>query len=505
MPSLSRRDFLKTSALAAAGLLLPEVPIALAARPRPRPNLIVFYADDQANLAVGYASNGLYKTPNLDRLARRGVTFSSAYCSAITCVPARTTFLSGLHYHRAEKADLGDTYVRPLKPGAWTWAHALRARGYRTALFGKGHFAPLHARHGFDIFESCESAYGVPLDPGDPPLTEYQRWLQSQGIPDYYGGFAIFPKDKKELEKDFREHGGAQAFPFDTRYHRLTWLRQRAIDFIHDCRDLNQPFALEVSFPYPHAPYVPSKEFLDLYDETTLPMPTERWHDMEGLPADLQDPDRWQPSGIFNAYSLSRAAYQRSMACYRALCSQMDAAVGAILKHVDLDNTLVIYTSDHGDYQARRGRLTKVPWVPFDAVAKVPLLIAGAGIPPGLTLQQPVQAVDLAPTLLQAVGAPIPEGLDGIPLQPYFEDPDCGKDRLIYCCGFMQDHMVRWHDQKYFSQDLKATGEMFVDLTSDPGEWKNLASDPSRQKEKDTRRAKFLDLMAQPPPKLPHF
>lgn len=272
---------------------------------------------------------------------------------------------------------------------------------------------------------------------------------------------------------------------------------------LQDCRDLGQPFALGITFPYPHGPYVPAKQFLDLYDQSTIPTPTEHWHDMENLPPELYNPQIY--AGNHDAYSLSWSAFQQHIAHYRALCSQMDDAVGAILKHVDLDDTLLIFTSDHGDYQGRRGRLSKIPWTPFDSVVRVPLLIAGAGLPRGLTVEQPVALVDLAPTMLQATGTPIPEGLDGIPLQPYFADSSYAKDRLIHCYGVAHYHMVRWHDQKYFCLNDQGKGEMFFDLRTDPNEWKNLAADPSRQKDKEALRAKWQELIARPKPDLPLF
>ncbi len=163
---------------------------------------------------------------------------------------------------------------------------------------------------------------------------------------------------------------------------------------------------------------------------------------------------------------------------------------------MDLSETLVVFTSDHGVYFGERRRLFKDPLIPFDPVARVPLLAAGPGVPEGVRCEPVVSLLDLAPTFVRAAGLEPPDRLDGEPLQRYFADPDAGAGRTVYCYGRDGFDMVRRGDVKYsLSHDGEA--EMLFDLASDPGEWRNLAGaekwEPVRRKLREKlRRARNL-------------
>lgn len=500
----NRRDFLKTGALAAAGMLLPgacaKIPGLSAEAGAKRPNIIFILTDDHAFDAIGYASNGRVKTPHLDRLAKNGVIFNRAYCSALTCVPSRTTVLTGLNYHRVEKETKAG-WVAPLKEGTWSWAHALRSSGYNTGMIGKSHFTPLWANHGFDTLELCDGAAHRPLEPGQPKLNQYEEYLKSNGIIDYYDRFGRFPKELAHLEEEYKKSFHFQAWCHDTKYHRITWIRDRAVQFIENNKQDGRPFALMITPPYPHAPYVPSKEFVDLYDPDAIDVPEDNWEDMEGLPEAIREPEK---TDFFDRKKYSRKVMQGYLAHNWALVSQMDAMVGEILKHVDLRDTMIVFTGDHGDYQGRRGRLAKNPWIPFEETSRVPLLASGWRIPQGVQVDQPVSLVDIAPTLLQAGGAAIPDGLDGVPLQNYWDDRSYGKDRTIYCNGYFAADMVRWRNLQYIDKPGGGAAMLF-DLGSDPRTVKNLAGHPDWQDELKMMQQKMTEAQKRPAPSLPHF
>src|SRR5262245_9217155 len=159
-----------------------RLPFPVMARP---PDLVLFMTDQQRFDQVGYASNGHFETPALDELAARGVVFDCAYSAATVCVPARTALLTGLHPHRLPTQDNGFA----LREGTWTVAHALRNAGYETALFGKMHFAPVHAQHGFDVMRCCEhlhaQAFGeLSYERGDV-TDDYHDWLLEHGYDDW--------------------------------------------------------------------------------------------------------------------------------------------------------------------------------------------------------------------------------------------------------------------------------------------------------------------------------
>jgi arylsulfatase A-like enzyme len=145
---------------------------------------------------------------------------------------------------------------------------------------------------------------------------------------------------------------------------------------------------------------------------------------------------------------------------------------------VDTSRTLVVFTSDHGDYLGHRGRIGKSPWIPFEDLARVPFFAFGGGVPEGRVVQLPVAHVDLAATFLRAAGIEAPPVLDGVPLQRHFAEPGSAAERVIHCHGELL--MTRRGSLKYFRGE-SGRDEMLFDLANDPGELVNLASHPDRR------------------------
>lgn len=191
-------------------------------------------------------------------------------------------------------------------------------------------------------------------------------------------------------------------------------------------------------------------------------------------------------------------------AAYWGLCSQMDAAIGEIMKQVDLNETLFIYSSDHGDYQGRRGRMFKMPVIPMDDISKVPYFACGYGVPKGARVENPVGLVDIAPTFLTAAGLPVPEQLDGVALQRYFRNPKFGDDRTVYCFGEAGFDMVKVGKMKYFAHHT-TDEEMLFDLENDPHELKNIADDPQWSKAKADLAARMKAVHNRPVSDLPYL
>jgi choline-sulfatase len=178
--------------------------------------------------------------------------------------------------------------------------------------------------------------------------------------------------------------------------------------------------------------------------------------------------------------------------------------VGRLVDHIDLANTLVVFVSDHGDYLGKRGQMWKAPTIPFEALARIPFFAFGAGVPPGTRYADPVSLVDLAPTFLLAAGSPIPDDLDGRPLQTCFRDPSSSSDRPVYCFGGAGFATVQRHGVKYFRSHDGAE-EMLFDLTSDPGELHNLAAQPAWRDHLVALRREMDVVLSRPPAQLPRF
>ena len=150
-----------------------------------RPDIVLIMTDQQRFDQVGYASGGHFETPNIDRLAAGGVIFDRAYSASTVCVPSRVALLTGLQPHRVPTQE--NRFA--LREGFWTVAHELRRAGYETALIGKMHFAPVHARHGFETMRLCEhlSAQGLGAlsKERSDEVDDYHDWLVSRGLTDW--------------------------------------------------------------------------------------------------------------------------------------------------------------------------------------------------------------------------------------------------------------------------------------------------------------------------------
>jgi arylsulfatase A-like enzyme len=477
-----RREFVKTSALTVASALLPSgCSESRESKLRSdRPNLLFVLTDDQNFEAIGYASGGRVITPNLDRMAAQGTIFETAYCNAMPCTPSRGTLMSGLHWNRWKRTGSHDS--ARLLPGEWTWAHALREADVATALIGKMHFAPMRADHGFEHAEYCESRHRRIVAPGQPVEDDYERWLSGFGLKD-------------------PQAPGLRVWPYDDKYHPISWTRDRAIAYLEGRERNDRPFCLTVSFRNPHAPYVPGRSFAALYDPASIEIPRDAWDDMEGLPEKLRV---WNDYGWFPRAQFTEPFLQRRFAYYYALITQIDDAVGAILRHVNLEDTLVLFTSDHGLYLGHRGRVGKHPFLPFEMVGRVPFVACGYGVSEGVKLDQPVGLIDLAPTLLTAAGLEVPPALDGWPLQDYFRDPAHGADRPLFCWGLTDFNMTRRGSAKYFRSHDRSE-EMLFDLSTDPGELRNLAGAPEWRELKSALAREMDAVESRAAPDLPRF
>lgn len=473
---VDRRTFL--TGLAAGAALLPAA--CSQSRPASRPNVLLIMTDDQSWDSIGYAKDARVQTPNLDRLALQGTIFESGHCSSMPCIASRSSLMSGLHHHRWRHGGIPNNGLRQ---GEWTWSHAMRSAGYHTALIGKMHFSPRHGQHGFDLMELCDPWPG-PL-PGRP-LDDWESWLVREKVFDTW--VANLPAGV-----------AVRTWALPLRYHRISWVTDRAIDFLESRRGSSTPYAMVVSYLAPHPTYDPAEQFAALYDPADVALPKEHWLDMQGMPASLRAIPR-----PFERSAATDGATAAMVAAVRALVSQVDDGIGRLAEHIDFADTLVVFVSDHGDYLGKRGQRWKAPTIPFEALSRIPFFALGKGVPSGARYPYPVSLVDLAPTFLEAAGMQIPSELDGRPLQDCFRSPTSGAERAIYCFGADGVDMVQRRDVKYF-RNRTTSDEMLFDLTSDPGELVNVADDAGRKGDLEALRHEMDLVLSRPQAQLPRF
>jgi len=431
----------------------------MADAPSDRPDLILVMTDQQRHDQVGYASCGHFETPTLDGLAASGVVFETAYSASTVCVPARNALLTGILPHRLPVQENG----MALREGVWTIAHALGRAGYETALIGKMHFAPVHSAHGFETMRLCEhlSAQGLgPLSQARGDLVDdYHGWLIDRGLPD------------RRLEET-----AGQPWSLPIEAHPTEWVVNESRSFLAQ-RDRRRPLFLVVSFPHPHAPYDPPEPYRSMYAPADSELPVGGYELNEGLPLWLQ---LATSASITRAEAADPRLVQTFLATVRGLVRQIDDALGRLVAELDLSRSVLLFTSDHGDFAGHRGLMRKNPWVPFDDLARVPLMATGAGVTGGRRVPALVQSSDIPLTLLELAGVPAPSEVpfDSRSLAPLLADRPGPEDldRAVVCSTTMSWPMIRRGSYKYLEHVEHVDGVLF-DLQADPDEQHNLVDD----------------------------
>jgi arylsulfatase len=469
-----------------------------------RPDIVLLMTDQQRHDQIGYVSDGFYETPALDALAARGVVFETAYSAAATCVPARIGLLTGMQPKRVPR--------RPpmfaLEPGVWTIAHALRAAGYETALIGKMHFHPIHADHGFDVLRTSEHLNATlhALTPdGMPDVDDYHQWLVDEGLATWR---SLEVGRAPELEPVPPGARTTAPFPYDIEHHATSWIEAEVRSFL-DRRRTDQPLFLIVSFPHPHPPLNALDPYASRYDPADVEVPDPGFEVNDALPAPFVDALAGRTRG-FRTWRVSEHgedALRVRLTKVRALVRHIDDVVGRIVERFPADRTCVAFTSDHGDYAGHRGLANKVPWIPFDDLLRVPLIVAGPGISGGRRVDTLVQSSDLALTFCDAAAIDVPhEEFDGRSLWPLVSGAvqELDDDRPALFLSNPGWAGVRSGHLKLIGDFPSGTSVLF-DLEQDPGESRNLAGDPARSDDYSRLQDILRKGFNRPEPRLPSY
>jgi arylsulfatase A-like enzyme len=422
-----------------------------------RPSFLLVMTDQQRADSPGFATPGRVDTPFLDALAQKGIVFENTYSASTTCVPSRSALLTGLFDQRLPRGPDG----RALRDGYWNVAHGLSAVGYETALFGKMHFSPIGAHQGFDVIRSCEHlTVHAGYSPDD--VDDYRRFITSQGLRDV----RFLPRE------DMR-------FPYEAKLHPTSWITAEAIRFL-ETRDASRPFFAIVSYPGPHSPHDPPEPYASLYDGRVEPIPPDGMHVNDGLPPGFRAAFHGTPGDSFQPQRVTdlRPEDVRSeITAMRALVRHIDDSIRELMSHVSLEDTVVFFTSDHGDYGAHRGMLGKVPWIPFDDLAKVPMLCVGHGVEGGRRVTAPVQSCDIPLTFLDLASAqpPLHPFFDALSLAPVLRGQEADPERAVFCAFSMGWPMIRKGPLKYIAHGF--ADRVLFDLEADPGETRNVAEE----------------------------
>ncbi|MDE0170092.1 MAG: choline-sulfatase [bacterium] len=423
-----------------------------------KPNVLLVMADQLAPHFTGAYEHPLVRTPAMDSLVERGARFDSAYCPSPLCAPSRFAMMTGQPVSAIGAWD----NAAELPASVPTLAHYLRRAGYRTTLSGKMHFVGPDQLHGF------ERRLTTDIYPADFAWTP-QWQLSGDRIDKWYHGMdslAEAGRASATYQIDYDEEVGFAAV-------------RHLYDMARDRDD--RPFFLVASFIHPHDPYVARPEWWDLYDHDHIDLP-------DVPPEDSLDPHtRRIRRGIqVESIGYDEPGCRNARHAYYANTSYFDSWLGALLRTLDetgqLDETVVIVTSDHGDMLGDRGTWFKMSF--FERSARVPLIMAGPDIVQR-TVPNACSLLDLLPTLLDAAagGGVGPELAEPPAGRSLWESAAGGRDPVDETtCEYMAEmttqpmFMIRRGRHKYIHCDTDPP--LLYDLEADPLERVNLAGDP---------------------------
>ncbi len=466
MRALSRRGFMAASAtLAAAGCIshgeskVPEQETQAGTQP----NVLFILTDQHRMECLGAYGNREIATPHIDALAADGMRFNNSFCPYPVCTPSRYSMISGLYVHEHR----GWTNHCTLPPDVETFPKLLRQAGYHTKAVGKMHYTPTYLDVGFDEMILAEQNGPGRWD------DDYHRALRAEGLID---GNDLEDQEtayRKQARPEYWETFGALASNLPTRFHSTEWIGERANDALKQWKASGE--LLAVSFIKPHHPFDPPAEYASLYDPaklTLLPGWTEACfaHDLAAGP------------GYFPHEKLTEPVLRRAMAFYYATIQHIDVQVGKLLQTLKekglYDNTLIVFTSDHGELLGHHHLLLKGGYL-YDPLAKVPLIIKLPGnLQQGTVSEGLVSNVDLAPTILAQARRPVPERMRGLDLARH---PDA-RELVFAESGEGAQAMARTHTKKLILH--RGPGpSLFFDLEKDPYELENRYEDPAYQDE----------------------
>ncbi len=435
-----------------------------------KPANLLFILSDQHNVNVmGCSGNEAAHTPHLDALAARGIRFANAYTNCPICVPARASLATGQYVHQIGNWD----NAFPWDGSPRGWGHQLKEQGFHVTSIGKLHFRsaeddngfseeidPLHVVDGQGDLLSCIR--------DDPPTRNNRHSIESAG-----------PGDSTYLRYDASNTA-----------HALDWLNRHAQD--------ERPWVLFLSLVCPHPPFIAPPEYFARQDEAALPLPP-LWQEAEWP----QHPVLQGMRRFFHyEQPFDEATLRQLLATYYAVCEYVDDNIGHVVRALGElgldDRTRVIYSSDHGESLGARGIYGK--FTMYEESAAVPLIMAGPEVPAGKVVQTPVSLLDLAPTVLEGVGA-APNSwsaqLPGDSLWALMQQED--QDRSV----FSEYHAVGTPHAYYMLRDLRykyvhyvnAPPQLF-DMQNDPWELHDLAQLPEYRTvlaERERRLRALLD------------
>ena len=497
---------------------------------QPRPNILFITSDQHRGDCFGFEGRKV-KTPHLDQMAADGTRFSACITPNPLCQPARASILTGLLPRTHGVVDNG--YDLSEEVGEAGFGGQIARAGYNTAFIGKAHFSTYNTYQktgrpecvrsfsdystdwmgpymGFPHVELMVLGHNVGKEARAPKGQHYERWLRAEGRDE-----SLLELYNTRLEPDVgARNTWTSALP--PLFHHSSWVGDRTINFLRAQKD--QPFCAWASFVDPHPPYDCPHPWARMHHPDEIDLPYHFTRDLERRPwwhkayFETAAPD---VKGPLRVYSDTPQQLRQTIANYYSMISLVDHNVGRILMALEelelADNTLVVFSSDHGDWLGDHGFLSKGPLL-YEGLMRVGMIARGLGVAKGQVVDQPVATTDIQATLMDFAGAPPAKETHSRSLRPLLENPAATRD---FAYGEWDPDPVGWgldlklrfirtREHKLILEENTGVGELY-NLRDDPHEMDNVFDSQShagvRKEMIDMIRSRPEDMMdpLQPP------
>ena len=499
------------------------------------PNVLVIMTDQQSVNTIGAYGSSVCRTPHLDRLAQDGMLFVNCHVASYPCSPSRATLLTGMYSH-------GHGVVSnniPLDQNLPLLGKILKAEGYATSYFGKYHLGgsihrnvpsantrsrsaerdrPWEGNWGYvriddqPDFQPAEDDYFKELADGHRYVAR-AGWIgedeATSGFDHWVGGWMHYRDYLRQAGYDsivdhnhsVGAHGTAFApvYPrafgdswhawsiLPEEHHQEAFFVREAIDYLEEEWDKDQPFGMLLSFYGPHHPLLPPKPWDDMYSLEEV-----------RLPATLADDRIIGGKGTFRGDSWSEEQFKDYIRRYWGFTSFIDHQIGKLLKELErqgeLDRTIILFTSDHGDMAGEHGSIYKSTNCAWDELMRVPLIVSYPPVVKGNSSSEAlVSNVDFLPTLLELSGSGVPVSIDGKSFLEVLENPGTEHRDIVFTSVMGMNYMAVDQKWKYNLNIDPGIPDELYDRLNDPDEMNNLIHDPEYEDIAASMRQHILD------------
>lgn len=461
------------------------------AKSQKRPNIIFVITDQQRFDTIAAGGFPYMKTPTLDRMVKEGTYFRRTYVTSPSCAPSRASLFTGVYPHT-------NGVFRNDEPWAFSWVQQLAESGYRCVNVGKMHTSPFedafgfHERHVVENKDRATARLPFFLDHWDKAI--WTRGLEKPSRITY------------RRREDYRSSLGAFVWELPDDLHSDNFVPEFAQMWL-DSYTGREPFFLQIGIPGPHPPYDPTQEYLDLYADADLPEAILSEEDIAAQPIALQKLREQHLAvdhdAVVHLANPTKEQLRRQRQHYFANVSMIDAQMAKLIEAVErrgvLEDTIIIFTSDHGDSLNDHGHSQK--WSMYEQSVRVPAIVWSPGrVAEGRVVDDLVSLFDFAPTILELAGLPVPTWMEAQSLVPYLDGNECeprkyvysehAGDRILNGTEFMT--MIRSQRYKLVHFVDSVEGQLF-DMDNDPQEICSLWNSPAHQAIKQELIAEIMN------------